>query len=59
MTILKCDRCGKEIDPQTAKILEIGDYKYHRTVQPNHYDLCEDCVETVECWLTANRGIPV
>ena len=59
MTILKCDRCGREIDPKTAFIVEIGTYKYSRTVQPDHYDLCDDCKETLERWLTANRGIPV
>ena len=51
MMILKCDRCGKGIDPSTAMIVEICTYKYHRTVVPEHYDLCDECMKRLNNWL--------
>ena len=58
MTIRKCDRCGKEIEYNDDLFLaEIIIRSGYRTCAPDLYDLCKDCKETLDAWLTANRGV--
>ena len=57
MTILKCDRFGKEINPDNAFIVETAPYHEYRICRPNHYDLCKDCEKILTDWITANRGM--
>lgn len=48
MTIIKCDRCGKELKyrPDIVKIQLEG---YHGDI--SRYDLCSSCVESLKIWL--------
>lgn len=52
MTIIKCDRCGKELNEacdMTVVGLTAGEY--FGAVKPERYDLCNSCAETLKIWL--------
>jgi len=51
MTILKCDKCGKELTREEAMVIEINEYIYRRTTEPYRCDLCKDCVKVITDWL--------
>lgn len=52
MTIIKCDRCGNEIqNPDDVFIVEAGFRGYQKTYRPDRYDLCNYCAETLKIWL--------
>lgn len=52
MTVIKCDRCGKEIrDPNDVFIVEAGFRGYQQICRPDRYDLCKDCAEALPAWL--------
>ena len=51
MTILKCDKCGKELTKEEAMVIEINEYIYRRTNEPYRCDLCKDCVKVITDWL--------
>ena len=58
MRVTRCDRCGKELGYKDELfIVEISNRAGYRTCAPDLYDLCKDCNETLEAWLTANRGV--
>lgn len=56
MTIVKCDRCGKELTEPDSRVVYIANAWDERTVRPDRYDLCVDCTDTLEVWINANRG---
>lgn len=51
MTILKCDKCGEEINRDSAFLIQIGDYVYHRTCQGQQFELCHNCTEKLLIFL--------
>ena len=48
MTIIKCDRCGKELKTQ-FDIIKMQLEGYHGDIL--RYDLCKSCTETLKIWL--------
>lgn len=58
MTIIKCDRCGAEIDPcQLRKVYENG--KISMSVVDNcrrDYDLCLNCLHDLEKWMKGREN---
>ena len=56
MTVIKCDRCGKEIqNPDDVFIVEAGFRGYQKMCRPDRYDLCKDCAETLLAWLHPDK----
>ena len=52
MTIIKCDRCGKELDdPCDYTVVGLTAGEYFGAVKPERYDLCDYCAETLKIWL--------
>lgn len=48
MTIIKCDRCGKELKDK-RDIIKMQLDSYHGNIY--RYDLCNSCSETLKIWL--------
>ena len=58
MTVIKCDRCGKDMpDTVDSFELDIMENKFNTIRIPYSYDLCEDCKETLLAWLHPDREI--
>lgn len=55
MITIHCDKCGKEMNPETDDRYRMelacneGEYPYY---QPKNFDLCTDCAEEVEKFIT-------
>ena len=58
MTLIKCDRCGKELrDSDEVFIVDMGARDRWVVCKPDRYDLCADCNETLLAWLNPeDRG---
>jgi len=57
MTIVKCDRCGKELDdPCDYTIVDLTAGSYFGVVKPDCYDLCNSCAESLKIWLHSEDG---
>lgn len=48
MTIIKCDRCGKELK-NSIDIIKMELESFHGDL--SRYDLCKSCAETLKIWL--------
>lgn len=56
MTVIKCDRCGKDmLDKVDSFELNIMENKYNTIRIPDRYDLCKDCLDTLMVWLHPDR----
>lgn len=52
MTVIKCDRCGKDMrDRAESYEINVLSNKTRTLRIPDSYDLCEDCKETLLAWL--------
>lgn len=50
MTIIKCDRCGKELKSQSDIVkMQLAYGEYNGDIY--RYDLCNSCAETLKIWL--------
>lgn len=55
MTIFICDKCGEEMSRDSAFLIQIGDYVYHRTVQGQQFELCHSCAEKLLIFLKPEK----
>ena len=56
MTILKCDKCGKNITKEEAMIVDVDAYiVFARTGDRKQYDLCKNCTEIIINWLDGKK----
>ena len=56
MTIIKCDRCGKELNEACDMTeVELTTGEYFSAVMPECYDLCNSCAETLSIWLRSEE----
>ena len=54
MTVIKCDRCGKEI-PDVREIFFVSAGKnYSRRDEGTHMELCEWCYKCLLDWVKEN-----
>lgn len=51
MTLLLCDKCGKEMRREGAFVVQIGDYMYHRTTESLQFELCSECTDKLRAFL--------
>lgn len=50
MTIIKCDRCGKEMNNQRDAVkMQVAYSEYNGDIY--RYDLCKSCAESFKIWL--------
>lgn len=57
MTIIRCDRCGKELTEACDRtVVGLTAGEYFGVVKPDYYDLCNYCAESLKIWLHSEDG---